>query len=366
MKRGPAISAVAVTPILAVMALAALAVGCNSAAPPGEAAPLPPLETVLVAAGGEAGRAWDGVVQAVNQASLSAQTSGRVASIAVDVNDRVAQGAVLLRLTAVEQSAAANTARAQQRAAAALATEAQARFQRASELIGRQLISRDDFDRARAARDTAVAALESADAQVAQVEQQLQYTMVRAPYAGIVAARHVEPGETVSSGQPLLTLYAPGELRVEVQVPQSDAAAIRSAGAAKLVLADGHTVEAPKVVVFPSADPVAHSVNVRVLVPALQSPPQPGQTVRVIFPALGGSPGIWLSAQAIVQRGELSGAYVIQDDSIVLRQLRLGRRVGDTVEVIAGLKPGERVAANPVAAMQAAVARRGPMAAGHE
>ncbi len=205
------------------LSLVALAAGCNHAAAPATAAPLPPLETVLVAAGNENdGRAWDGVVQAVNQAALSAQTSGRVASIAADINDHVTKGAVLLRLTAVEQSAAASTARAQQRAATALAAEAEARFQRANELIGRQLISRDEYDRVRAARDTAVAARESATAQVSQVEQQLQYTVVRAPFAGIVAARQVEPGETVSPGQPLLTLYAPGELRVEVQVPQSE------------------------------------------------------------------------------------------------------------------------------------------------
>jgi RND family efflux transporter MFP subunit len=348
---------------LAAMALAALMAGCNSAPPSAATAPLPPLDSVRMAAGGEIdGRAWDGVVQAVNQATLSAQTSGRVASIAVDVNDRVAQGAVLLRLTAVEQAAAASTARAQQRAAAALASEAQARYKRATELVDRQLISRDEFDRVRAARDTAVAANESATAQVAQVEQQLQYTVVRAPFAGIVTARQVEPGETVTPGQPLLVLYAPGELRVEIQVPQSDAQGIRAAGVARLRLADGRRVEASKVIVFPSTDPIAHSTNVRVLLPELQSPPQPGQTVRVIFPGLGASAGLWLPARAVVQRGELSGVYVIRDDSVVLRQLRLGRRVGDNIEVIAGLDAGERVATDPVAALQAIVQRRGPAA----
>jgi RND family efflux transporter MFP subunit len=360
-KRGPFTPAA-----VAALSLVALAAGCSRATPPVAATPLPPLETLLVAAGGESdGRTWDGVVQAVNQAALSAQTSGRVLSIAADVNDHVAQGAVLLRLTAVEQSAAASTARAQQRAATALATEAEARFQRANELIGRQLISRDEYDRVRAARDTAIAARESATAQVSQVEQQLNYTVVRAPFSGVVTARHVEPGETVTPGQPLLTLYAPGALRVEVQVPQSDAAAIGAAGAARLVLADGRSIEAPKVIVFPSADPVSHSVSVRVPLPAMQSPAQPGQTVRVIFPGLGGGNGIWLPSRAVVQRGELSAAYVIQHNDIVLRQLRLGRRVGGNVEVIAGLRQGERVATDPIAAMQAA-AGRGPVATGHE
>ena len=77
--------------------------------------------------------------------------------------------------------------------------------------------------------------------------------------------------------------------------------------------------------------------------------------------ALGrrGPAGIWLPASAVVQRGELSGCYVVDDDGIVLRQLRLGRRTGDRVEVIAGLKPAERVALDPVAALQALRQRQG-------
>ncbi len=132
------------------------------------------------------------------------------------------------------------------------------------------------------------------------------------------------------------------------------------------MLADGRNIEAPKVIVFPSADPVAHSVNVRVLLPAMQSPAQPGQTVRVIFPGLGGGNGTWLPLRAVVQRGELSAVYVIQGNEIMLRQLRLGSRVGENVEVLAGLQPGERVATDPVAAMQVAAARRATAAPVHE
>ena len=105
--------------ILAAGLLLALA-ACGGAPESPALAPLPKLETITVAAGGSAaGRAWDGVVEAVQQADLSAQTSGRVDPVAVDVNDRVAEGQVLMRLTAVEQQAGANAARAQLRAAEA-------------------------------------------------------------------------------------------------------------------------------------------------------------------------------------------------------------------------------------------------------
>jgi RND family efflux transporter MFP subunit len=320
----------------------------------------PDLATLTVTGGGDAGgMAWDGVVQAVEQAVLSAQTGGRVTAVHADVDQRVAAGAVLLRITGQEQGAAVQMAQAQLQAAEAQRVDARSRFERASELIGRQLISRDDFDRVRAANDAAVAAVEAARAQLAQAEQQLAYTAVRAPYAATVATRSVEVGETVAPGQPLFVLYAPGALRVEVQVPQSDAEVIRTKPAAAVVLADGREVRAAKVIVYPSADPQAHSNTVRVLLPALTSAPHPGQTAKVRFAAAAGPAGLWLPVAAVVSRGEMSGVYVVTDDTVVLRQLRIGQSQGDRVEVLAGIVAGERVATDPVAALQWLRTQRG-------
>ncbi|MDZ4813243.1 MAG: biotin/lipoyl-binding protein, partial [Pseudomonadota bacterium] len=103
--------------ILATSLLLALA-SCGSETLAPVLPPLPKLDTIVLQAGGDVrGRDWDGVVEAVQQAALTAQTTGRVTVVNVDVNDRVAKGDVLLRLTAVEQQASANTARAQWRAA---------------------------------------------------------------------------------------------------------------------------------------------------------------------------------------------------------------------------------------------------------
>jgi hypothetical protein len=89
--------------------------------------------------------------------------------------------------------------------------------------------------------------------------------------------------------------------------------------------------------------------------------PRPGATAKVLFP-IAGKPDtgtVRIPRSALVQRGEVSGVYVIDGNRIVLRQLRLGRPVGDGIEVLAGLKPGERIATDPVAALQALVAQRG-------
>ena len=343
--------------------------GCGSGTRTVELPPLPRLATHDVqAAAVDGGRAWDGVVEAVQQAELTAQTAGRVTVVAVDVNDRVAAGQVLLRLTAVEQQAGANTARAQLRAAEAATIEAEANFRRYDALASGQYVSRAQIDQARAARDSAVASRDAARAQLAQAGQQADYTVVRAPYAGIVSARLAEPGESVAPGQPLLAMYAPGALRIQVQVPQSDAEAIRTTGRAAVLLDDGRRLDAATVDVFPSADPATHSVAVRVVLPGMADAPRPGATAKVLFP-IAGKPDtgtVRIPRSALVQRGEVSGVYVIDGNRIVLRQLRLGRPVGDGIEVLAGLKPGERIATDPVAALQALVAQRGAAGALHD
>ena len=324
------------------------------------------------ATNGARGRGWDGVVEAVRRADLGAQTAGRVTAVEVDVNDRVVAGDVLLRISAVEQNAGANAARAQLRAAEASAVEAEQHYRRFAALASGQYVSKAQIDQARAARDSAAAARDAARAVVAQAAQQSAYTVVRAPFAGVVASRDVEPGETVAPGQPLMRVYEPRELRIEVAVPQTRAEGIRRDPRARVVLPGGREVVPAEVTVFPAADAASHSVNVRVRLPDLDPPPAPGTTAKVVFDAEPGNAGdtgarsVRIPLSAVAQHGELSGAYVQQGDRLLLRQLRLGARLGDSVEVISGLQAGDRVASDPVAAMQALAAQRKQAGAGDE
>ncbi|MBS0225442.1 MAG: efflux RND transporter periplasmic adaptor subunit [Proteobacteria bacterium] len=350
----------------AVLALSA----CDGEAP----ATMPPLPKDLATFtvttdGALPGRGWDGVVEAVRRADLAAQTTGRVAAVHVDVNDRVRQGDVLLRITAVEQDAGANAARAQLRAAEATAVEAEQNYRRHAALAAGQYVSKAQVEQARAARDSAVAARNAAAAVLTQASQQAAYTVVRAPFDGVVARRDVEPGETVATGAPLVGMYAPDALRIEVAVPQSRAEAIRRDPAAEVVLADGRSVIPAQVVVFPAADVANHSVNVRVALPALGVPPAPGTTAKVKFAAdisEAGAVSLRIPASAVAQRGELSAVYVQQGDRLLLRQLRLGARTGDQVEVVSGLRPGDIVARDPVAALQALEAQRKAVEGRHD
>lgn len=339
--------------------LATVLVACGGQDTVPAAAAIEGLQTVTVTASDAGGgRSWDGVVEAVRQATLSAQTNGRVAEVLHDVNDRVAAGDVLVRLSAVEQQAGVDAARAQLRATEALAMEAEANYQRYLELAQHQHVSKAQLGQVHAARDSAVAARNAAHAQLASAGQQTAYTSIRAPYAGIVASRDVEPGESVGVGQLLMTVFSPDALRIEVSIPQSHAERARTNPVAKVTFDDGRAVDASEVTVFPAADPSTHAVKVRVHLPAIDPVPRLGTTAKVAFPAIPGAAHPRIPVSALVRRGEVNAVYVLTDGRLSLRQLRLGEQSGDSIAVIAGLKAGEIIAADPVAAVQALVAAR--------
>lgn len=359
----PLRTAVRVLVAASVFALSA----CGETPGPRASSPPPKLEAYPVsAAGAVSGRDWDGVVEAVRNAVLSAQTGGRVAAALVDVGDRVRAGQVLLRLTVVEQQAGVDAARAQLRAAEAAATEAERTYQRFLALAKDAYVSRAQLDQVRAARDAANAARDAARAQVSFAGQNADYTTVRAPFDGIVATRAVDPGETVAPGQALLSVYAPDELRVEVRVPQSEADAIRARPQARVRFDDGREVDARSVIVYPSADPASHSVPVRAVLPRIDAPPAPGSTAKVSFPLPGVAKLPRVPEAAVLRRGELTAVYVLKDGRPMLRQVRLGESDADSVEVLAGLRSGEIVARDPEQALLVLQRQRAQAEAAHE
>lgn len=345
--------------LLLVMAL--VACGRQEATAPPVASP-PPLASVVVRAQtAPAEQVWDGVVEAVQHTTITAQTNARVLALPHDVNDVVAKGEVLVRFSDVEQKSARGAAQAKVAAARAAQQEAAAAYARIEAVYARGFVSTAQRDAARARRDATQAAFVAARAQRDQVGQALDYTVLRAPFAGIVTRRLVQVGEAVQAGppspQPLIELQALDQLRVRVEVPQAAAEAIRRARFAQ-VLGDGaRRVTASGVSVFPYADPRTHVFTVRVTLPAGTTGLYPGMTVKVAF-ASGEAPQLLLPVSALVQRGELTGVYVIHESMVSLRQVRVGHRRDNGVEVLSGLGPGERVAVDPAAAARWLVEQR--------
>lgn len=299
---------------------------------------------------------WDGVVQAVHETTIAAQTSARVLELPFDAGDVFTQGAVLARLSDVEQQAGLSSAEAARFAARAQHLEAQTNWKRAQALFAQRADSRAQFDAATARRDATRADLDSAEAALRAARQQVDYTRVTAPYDGVVIRRLVHVGQAVQSGppapQPLLVIASLQALRVDAVVPQRSVAALRTAATATILLDDGRQLRATRITVLPYADPATHSFHVRLELPAGAESLYPGVVVKATFPT-GTVPRLLIPASAVVRRGELRGVYVVgPDHTVSLRQLRLGQPDAGNVEVLAGLTSGERIAVDPDAAAQ--------------
>lgn len=285
----------------------------------------------------------DGVIEAVNQGTVAAQTSGRVIGVFVDVNDRVKQGQVLLEISDVQQSASLDAAQAQLAGALAQNREAQAQVNRYRQLFPKGAISRDQMDSAEARARSTAASVKSAQAAVAQAKESLGYTSITAPYAGVVTQRHVELGETVAPGTPLVSGFSLEKLRVETDIPQRYQDKVTAEDQFHVLAPSGEAVMPIDYSLFSYADPKSHNFKIRLSLPDNTAALVPGMWVKTDF-QYSSRNVLLVPCSAVIRRAELSAVYRIQGDARVLNPIRLGQTYGDYVEVLSGLEAGDVIA----------------------
>jgi RND family efflux transporter MFP subunit len=338
--------------VCAASALLVASCGSGPRSTPAELRTDPPLASTPVApVRTPAERRLDGVVEAINHATVAAQTSGRVATINFDVGDYVPANAVIIRLRATEQHAGLVGAQAALREAQARASEAETRYRRILEMYERQVVPKATYDQATADRDAAMARLGAARAAVVSATQGVAYTEIRAPYAGVVTQRLVQVGETVVPGTPLMSGVSLQHLRVVVEIPQSIVDTVRRISKGAVYL-DDRRIEATQVTVFPVASTPSNTFRAWLDLPENAPGLYPGMFVKVGF-VIGEQESLLVPESAIVRRSEVTAVYLVRPDGgTTLQQVRLGDRIGNQVEVLSGLMPGDRVAEDPLAAMR--------------
>ncbi len=278
--------------------------------------------TVSHPARATAAESFPASIVAERSAEVATRMSGTVEAVLVDVGDRVVRGQPLVRLDAADIRARV--------AAAEAALELAERSHR------RVAALEEDGAASRAELDEATARLESARAGVREARAQQAYSEVRAPFAGEVTARSVDPGDLAVPGRPLLRLVAPGALKVTAELPGHRAGSL-SAGSVVRVRAAGLDApleaEVTRVVNALGAGARTFRVEARVVAP----PPSllPGSWARLELPREG-TGARWLPADAVVRRGQLRGVWAVADDTVRLRWVRLGRETDQAVELLAG------------------------------
>jgi len=318
----------------------------------------------------------DGSVEAVNKATVSAQTNGTIQKILVDVDDSVEKGTVIIQLKDVSQKAQLKKAQAGEKESISHLLNAQNEFDRIEGIYAKKVVSKSKMDEATHSLSAAKARLESARASLEQAQEQLSYTRVRAPYDGFVTKRHVEVGETVQAGTKLMTGVSLDKLRVNVDVPQSLINKIRVFGKAYVYTDaamgdDPVQIEAEKITIFPIADHATNSFKVRLDLPEGIAGLFPGMFVKASL-VTGEKQELQIPQQSIVYRSEVTAVYVVADDgSISFRHVRLGRSNHSRQIVLSGLIAGEKLALDPIQAgivlmRQRRLQETGLESAGHE
>jgi len=303
-----------------------------------------------------------GTVRAAQTSQLAAQMMGNIVEIRVREGDRVQRGQILAVLdeaqprAALDRATAADLA-AQQEIAASESdlALAESTFQRYQTLYDKKSVSPQEFDEikaryqgAQARRDMARAGQSQAKAALQQARTALGYTHIVAPFDGLVTEKKADVGTLASPGMPIFTLEDLRRYRLEAAVNETDLRYVRE-GQQVSVSVDAlgdRDLKGKVVEIVPAADPASRSFLVKVELPsdpALRS----GLFGRAQF-ARGQRSALLIPRTAVVERGQLQGIYVLDQNRIAgLRYVTLGKASAAQVEVLAGLQAGETVIADP-------------------
>jgi RND family efflux transporter MFP subunit len=328
-----------------------------------------------------------GTLVAEEQAEVAAEVAGRIIGTPVERGTQVAAGSTLVRVAADEaqaqaQEADANVAQIQARlgqaesrdfdvdrmpeVAAARASRdlARADFERAGQLYERQLVSKSEYDARQAQADNAQRqyetarngaeqqrqALAGARARLALARKAVADTVVRAPFAGVVAERLVSVGDYVTRGTKVATVMRVNPLRVELTVPAQFISVVAAGRPVTLEVDSypGQTFNGNVRYVSPGVRADSRALVVEAVVPNAKGLLKPGLFVTARIEQGKPTPGVLVPASAVVTTSGTSRVFVVVDNHVEERIVTTGQQVGDKVEATSGLKPTDVVAVTNV------------------
>ncbi len=323
-----------------------------------------------------------GTITAQAVSTLSSKIMGTVKSVNVREGDHVKQGDILVVLdkrqveaglrqseAGLSEAAKAVTAAASARnAAEAGARLAEATYKRYQKLLQEESATRQEFDEVEARHRQAKAALAQAEALLSAARSRVQQAeagvssanisekdaTLLAPYDGIMTAKMINVGDLASPGTPLLTLEKSGGFQAELVIPEHHIQSIQVGQALEISIpAQTGSLPIHGVVetISPMADARSRSFTVKVLLPET-SLLRSGMFARVNIP-VGEGGMLLIPESAVVIQGQLTGYFLVDDGSIArFRLMRTGRRFGDRLEIISGMKPGTRYVVAPPAGLK--------------
>ena len=281
------------------------------------------------------------------QVVVTAETAGQVRSLHARVGDAVKAGQLLARLDTTKAGHSLDLIRAQRDRAQAALDQARRDLARAEQLARRGVTSTSQLDAARSAVSLAEAGLREASARVKLTRSQVADGRVVAPFAASVATRHVEVGDYLVPGKPVLTLVDYARVKVKAGLHLHDALRVKR-GDPCTVRVELAQLELPPrqgevIAVGAAADTASRQVPVEAEIDNADGKLRPGMIAEVTFYLGEARLTLMVPQSAVVEQFEIPYAFVVEKGHAVRRRLQLGRRQGLQVAVTSGLKPGEEL-----------------------
>jgi len=324
------------------MALATLFIlsGCDEPVEPSALSSLPQVEVrveTLALSTAPVQIELSGTLQAVERATISARVAGQVVGLPVQVGAKVNKGALLVKLSAGEINARVRQAEVQ-------LEQARRNLARESKLLEVNASTREMVR-------TLSERVQTSESAFREAQTMLGYTEIKAPFSGTVTDKLVEVGDLAAPGVPLLKLENDTALEVVIPVPEVQSQRLTLASRLPLsVPAAGLELEAQVREISPTVDPASRTTQIKLLLPdapGLRS----GQFARV---ALLDSPSTTLLIQrtALRQSGQMKQVFVVEEGQARMRLVRTGAESDDRIEILSGLRVGDRVVLDPPATLR--------------
>jgi membrane fusion protein, multidrug efflux system len=321
-------------PIAVLVALAAL--GCAKGGPGGGfggGMPPMPAETAVVTKE----RVFDrfeavGTVEASDAITVVSEIDAAVVSLPFREGQPIARGGLIARLDD-------DQLRAEVSRASAVRDQAKSTYDRVKEVVGQGAGSAQDLD-------DAAAALKVAEANLALARTRLSKTRITAPFSGLVGSKRVSPGAYLRAGTPITDLAQVQSLKVTFSVPERYLGKLQrgSAVSVSTTAFPGYALTGRIDVIDPVLDPGTRSAQVIARVPNPGNRFRPGMSANISAVLSERMNALTIPSEAVFAEGAQTFVYVVGADSTVARTpVQLGTRLADVVEVVQGLKEGDRI-----------------------
>lgn len=332
---------------------------------PAAAAPAaPPLRKVRIAAPKPAASKYTltlpGRTAPLVQARLSARAAGIVAERHGEIGDRVKAGDILVVIDAPEVRQALDRAKAAVTQVQARLTLANLTLDRAKKLAPKDFIPESTVDERKAALDTAKADLDAAKAEVRRLEEVTGFQTIKAPFDGTIITRQVEHGDRVGGDSSpvssfLYTIARLDQLRIEIDIPQSLALRVKPGTPAKMIFAElpGQSFDAKVIRTSQAVDAASSTMRAELLMDNPNQLLPTGLNGQVLLDVERDGACFQVPGNSLlVQQGNQLVAIADAEDKVAYKPVRIGRDLGNDIEICSGLTATDRVILSPNALLK--------------